>query len=108
MKIEETIHSFQKIIVDEHCVRMNKSFFIGFLGELIVKERLQKLGIEVEHQGNQTGYDLTIIADSRIKIDVKTSRLKDEYSWGCSHWGWALVHSNKKKPVSATCVCRLR
>ena len=101
MTISHTIEMLRKIVSDKNCERMNKSTVIGFLGELIVKEQLEKADIAVEHCGNQTGYDLTIQSGS-IKIDVKTSRSKDEYSWYCDHWGWELVHSNKQKPISAT------
>jgi len=100
--VTKTIELLRKIIIDKNCERMNKSIVIGYLGELIVREQLEKTNIEVEHCGNQTGYDLVVGHDKTIKVDVKTSRLKDEYSWGCDHWGWALLHSNKKKPISAT------
>jgi hypothetical protein len=103
MAIERTINNLREIILDANCERMNLSTVKGFLGELIVKEQLEKSGFSVLHHGNQTGYDLSIgQGDNIIKIDVKASLLKDEYKWGCHHWGWALVHSNKKKVVSAT------
>jgi UDP-N-acetylglucosamine transferase subunit ALG13 len=87
MTITKTIDLLRKVILDGNCERMNKSTVIGFLGELIVKEQLEKAGIIVEHCGNQTGYDLSIGEGNGIKIDVKTSRLKDEFSCGCKHWG---------------------
>ena len=102
MTVTKTIELLRKIILDKNCERMNKSTVVGFLGELIVREQLEKSDIDVEHCGNQTGYDLAIGQNRKIRIDAKSSRLKDEYSWGCDHWGWALVHSNKKKEISAT------
>jgi hypothetical protein len=79
MAITRTIKLLRKIILDKNCERMNKSTVVGFLGELIVREELERANIKVEHCGNQTGYDLVIGQDKGIKIDVKTSRLKDEY-----------------------------
>src|SRR3990172_5207946 len=103
MSITNTIHLLQQVILDENCGRMNKSTVKGFLGELIVKEKLEEAGFEVEHQGNQSGYDLLVwFQDKEIKGDVKTSTLKDDLYCGRNHWGWALKHSNKKKPISAT------
>jgi len=102
VRINETIDLLRKVILDKNCDRMNKSTVKGFLGELIVRRQLEEAGFDVKHHGNQTGYDLSIGQDGRFKIDVKASLLKDEYSWGCDHWGWALVHSNKKKQISAT------
>ena len=82
---------------------MNKSSVKGFLGELVVRQKLEEAGFDyIESLGNQTGYDLSMGQDRRVRIDVKASLLKDEFKWGCEHWGWALIHSNKKKPVSAT------
>ena len=102
MPAPSTINLLKRVIRDKNCQRMNLSNVKGYLGELIVKEQLERDGFTVEHHGNQTGYDLSIDTDRRIKIDVKASCLKDEYSWGNPYWGWALLHENKKKPVSAT------
>jgi hypothetical protein len=103
MSIANTISLLRKVIKDPNCERMNMSTIKGFLGELIVKERLEDSGFEVCHRGNQSGYDLSFwVGDRELKIDVKTSTLKDELSCGRLHWGWALVHSNKGKAVSAT------
>lgn len=105
MKTANTISLLRKVIKDPNCGRMNMSNIKGFLGELIVKERLENAGYEVYHQGNQSGYDLSFWiedGDKEIKIDVKTSTLKDGFSCGRKHWGWALKHSNKKNPLSAT------
>ena len=103
MSTADTISLLGKIIKDPNCRRMNMSTIKGFLGELIVKECLEEVNFEVEHQGNQSGYDLSFWAqDKEFKIDVKTSTLKDELSCGRPHWGWALIHSNKRRSVSAT------
>lgn len=63
MSITNTISLLRKIIFDTNCDRMNKSTIKGFLGELIVKERLEEVGFEVKHQGNQSGYDLSFWMD---------------------------------------------
>lgn len=100
--VSDTVLRLQGIISDENCRRMNMSTVKGFLGELIVREQLERANFNVEHHGNQTGYDLSVGPDAKFKIDVKTSTLKNELSDERSNWGWALVHSNKKKPISAT------
>lgn len=80
---------------------MNKSTLKGFLGELIVRKQLEFEGFDVQHLGNQAGYDL-FIKDRNLKIDVKMSVLKDEFNGGIEHWGWALVHMSKQKEITAT------
>ena len=103
MSTANTISLLRRVIRDPNCERMNMSTIKGFVGELIVRERLEDAGFEVDHRGNQSGYDLSFwVDDQEFRIDVKTSTLKDELSCGRPHWGWALVHSNKKKAVSAT------
>ena len=103
MSTASTISLVRRVMKDPNCERMNMSTIKGFLGELIVKERLEDAGFEVWHRGNQSGYDLSVwVDDQEFKIDVKTSTLKNELSCGRPHWGWALLHSNKKKAISAT------
>lgn len=103
MTLNKTIGLLRKIIADENCKRMNLSTVKGYLGELLVWQQLTNSGFEtVEHQGNQTGYDLSMGKDKKFKIDVKTSALKFELSRECKNWGWALQHENKNKPISAT------
>ncbi len=101
MTITSTIELLRKIVLDKNCDHMNKSTVVGYLGELIVKNQLELCGFNVDHKGNQTGYDL-LIKNGDVKIDVKTSRLKIEFSRDVRNWGWALVHSNKQKQISAT------
>lgn len=103
MSTATTILRLRKVIKDPNCKRMNMATIKGFLGELIVKERLEDAGFEVYHQGNQSGYDLYFSEqDQEFKIDVKTSTLKNELSCSRDHWGWALIHSNKQNLISAT------
>lgn len=99
--IDKTIATLKSVISDNNCARMNKSTIKGYLGELIVKRHLEGEGFVVQHFGNQTGYDL-FIEDRSLKIDVKMSVLKDEFGWGMDYWGWALIHMNKKKDITAT------
>lgn len=101
MTIDNTINRLKQIITDKNCERMNKSTLKGFWGELIVRRQLESEGFVVEHYGNQAGYDL-FIKDQNLKIDVKTSVLKDEFKWGIEYWGWALVHESKQKEITAT------
>lgn len=82
---------------------MNRSSVKGYLGELLIKEKLEKEDLEVIHHGNQSGYDLSFRrGDCDFRIDVKTSLLKDEYNRKKDYWGWALLHENKKKRIKAT------
>jgi hypothetical protein len=102
MSTSKTISLLRKVIQDPNCNRMNMSTIKGYLGELIVKKRLEDAGFEVEHQGNQSRHDLSFwVGDYEYKIDVKTSTIKDELSCGHLHWGWALKHSNKKNKITA-------
>lgn len=101
--INDTIEIIKKLILDPNCSRMNLSNVKGYLGELLVKAKLEGEGIEVTHLGNQSGYDLEFNYKEKIfKIDVKFSTLKSEFHPQQSNWGWALVHQNKKRTVSCT------
>jgi hypothetical protein len=95
-----TIELIKKLILDLNCSRMNLSNVKGFLGELLVKKKLESEGVPVTHRGNQSGHDLEVVYEGEVfKIDVKYSNLKSEYHRNCYNWGWALVHQNKKRPV---------
>jgi hypothetical protein len=101
MTLDETVCNLKKVILDENCQRMNQSTVKGFLREILVKQALENSKFDVIHYGNQTGYDLSI-RNNQFRIDVKMSRLKDEFRYGQDHWGWALYHENKKRKISAT------
>jgi len=49
--LDATIELLKEVICDEHCERMNKSGVKGYLGELIVFQKLQNEGFEPEHLG---------------------------------------------------------
>lgn len=101
-KVLDTISLLRAVILDENCSRMNPSTVKGYLGELLVKSRLEGEGVLVEHLGNQSGYDLQFKARGRlIAIDVKFSALKSDDGKG-ENWGWALQHDNKKRGLSCT------
>jgi hypothetical protein len=100
MKNCDTIELLKNVIQDDNCKRMNLSTIKGFYGELLVKKKLTLEGQEVEHLGNQSGYDLKV---GDYKIDVKTSTLKNELGkYDILYWGWALMHENKNKPIACT------
>ena len=85
------------------CQKMNLSTVKGYLGELLVKQLLESEGIEVDHLGNQNGYDLRFSQNGKdVCIDVKMSLPKDEFKWGFEYWGWALQHANKKRGITAS------
>ena len=71
-KISKSIKLLQRVIRDSNCGRMNLSTVKGYLGELLVKNKLEQEGFKVDHAGNQSGYDLRI---GGAKIDVKFSTL---------------------------------
>ncbi len=103
--IQSTIKLLKNILRDDNCDRMNHSVIVGYLGELLVKSKLEKelnkKGVQIIHKGNQSGYDLAIDGRS-IEIDVKTSTLKDEVKDFPPYWGWALKHANKTRPISCS------
>lgn len=101
--IRKTIKKLQAIIADPNCARMNKSNVIGYLGELIVKSKLEEEGLQVDHKGNHSNYDLEVeIKGEIVKIDVKTSTLKDENKQGVKYWGWSLLTKGKKRDLTCT------
>lgn len=94
---KEAIALLKKILKKDAFKRMNKGTVVGFLGELIVKQKLEDEGYEIKHSGNCASIDLLYkIGDKEIKIDVKTSRPKDEISCGIHYWGWPLSKSAKQ------------
>jgi hypothetical protein len=104
MPIADSIALLRAVVLSPDCAKMNLSTVKGYLGELLVKQRLEaELGSgRVEHVGNQCGHDLQYTRSGvTIKIDVKTSTTKDERSWGFRYWSWALLTDTKKK-ISAT------
>jgi hypothetical protein len=105
MSIAETIALLRAVVLSPDCAKMNLSTVKGYMGELLVKERLEaELGTgQVEHFGNQHGHDLQFTHRGKtIKVDVKTSTAKDERHWGFHYWSWALLNDTKKKDISAT------
>ena len=103
VSIIETIQRLKLVIKDENCARMNHSTVKGFLGELLVKAKLESEGLEIIHRGNQSGFDLEYAKEhSHFKIDVKYSEPKNDFEKAVTNWGWALQHENKKKPITCT------
>lgn len=95
-KFKSTIKLLKKILNDPNCQRMNKAIVVGYLGELIIKNKLEKEGYKVTHRGNHGKYDLEFFKNEVLyRIDVKTSTFKDEHKWGHKYWGWPLVISTK-------------
>jgi len=104
--MEELIKSLKYIIQYQAKLEkktMNLSTVKGFLGELIVKRKLEEEGLDVLHKGNQSGYDLEF---GNYKIDVKFSAFKnDSRDKRGNHWGWALIQGPKKKIKCTHFVC---
>jgi len=96
-----TIKRLKKIILDENCKNMNKSTVKGFLGELLVKNKLKQEGHNFKHIGNQADVDLEL-KNSNSRIDVKTSILKREIKNLPEYWGWALKQKSKKRKISSS------
>ncbi len=101
MKIKTSIERLKGVITDKNCRKMNLSNVKGYLGELIVLEKLLKENVKVVQKGNQSGYDIEIV-DLGIKIDVKLSTIKTEVKNCPPYWGWAIKHENKKRDLTAT------
>lgn len=101
--LERTIKRLRSVILDSNCTRMNKSTVVGFLGELIVLQRLEMEGLSVLHKGGQCGYDLLVHGD--VTIDVKTSRPRILPGTDVLHWGWALKSASKKRITATHFVC---
>jgi hypothetical protein len=104
--LSKTIERIRDVILDANTERMNKSTLVGFLGELIVLKKLREEGLNCTAIGNQSGHDIEVEQTPKgiLKIDVKASRLKDEFvsKTKLKNWGWALKHKSKKKPISCT------
>jgi hypothetical protein len=101
MNIETSIQRLKKVITDKNCKQMNLSNVKGYLGELLVFDKLKKEKLHVVQKGNQSGYDIEML-NSNIKIDVKLSTIKMEINGCPPYWGWALKHENKKRAVTAS------
>jgi hypothetical protein len=99
--IEGTIKRLRTIINDVNCKKMNLSNIKGYLGELLVAQKLINEGHPIIQRGNQSGYDIEI-PNSKIKIDVKFSTIKSEVANCPPYWGWALKHKNKQKEISCS------
>lgn len=97
--IAKTIKQLKELILDSNCRCMNLSNVKGYLGELLVFEKLTKEGLNISQKGNQAGHDLEI---NDIKIDVKFSTLKNEIKKFPKYWGWALKSKRKKRGVSCS------
>lgn len=96
------IELLREVATHPDCAKMNRSTVKGFLGELLVKQRLEQEGVKVAHLGNQKGYDLEFTHQGvAVRVDVKVSLPKDEFRWGFDYWGWALQPASKKT-ISAT------
>ena len=69
---------------------------MGYYGEVLMGDELQKRGIPYEERGGLAGYDLLV--DDRIKLEVRTSELKNErcFPKNIMAWGWKLQKRNMK------------
>lgn len=102
-ELDVAIQRLKTVLNDPVCrANMTLSTVTGFLGELIVRQRLKKEGIEVSHHGKMSSYDLEY---GPYKIDVKTSARKSELGEGLSNWGWALKRESKRKNACTHFVC---
>jgi hypothetical protein len=97
------VDKLKDIINDPNFSRMNMSNVKGYLGELIIKYRLEKEGCTVIHKGNQSNYDLEVTHPVVARIDVKFSSVKGTKKY--PDYGWALKFKNKKDLKSTHFVC---
>lgn len=96
MSLSNSIEKIIDLLKDPGCQRMNTSNLKGYLGELLVFQKLEEEGYKVTHLGNQSGYDLEI--SELAKIDVKYSKFNEDFD----DWGWALVPYSKKRAISCS------
>ncbi len=71
---------------------------VGGLGEFYVLRKLEKLGLQPEHKGGHSGYDIYLADDKRI--EVRTSLWKNEGVYpdkSIRFWGWKVESRNQKK-----------
>ena len=102
--LSETFIRLKSLIDDPNCIQMNQAILKGYLGELLVGDKLHKEGLNLILKGNQSGYDLEVEGKD-VKIDVKLSKLKDQCKSKVNHWGWALKQASKKTIKSTHLVC---
>lgn len=71
---------------------------VGELGEFYVLDKLNKLRLKLTHKGGQAGFDI-LIENNRMKIEVRTSLLKNEglYPENIRFFGWRVKNRNQKK-----------
>jgi hypothetical protein len=100
MSLKKSIKRLKEVICDPYCARMNKSTVVGFLGEIVVREKLSSEGLSVNHLGNQKGYDLEIKDGPRI--DVKACTRRPYFGSDVDFWGWPLLSESKKKKICFT------
>jgi hypothetical protein len=101
-KTVDNINLLKSIICSKDFIRMNQSVTVGFLGELLVKKKLEEDGwSDLFHHGKQKGYDLMF---ENYKIDVKCSTLKKEVNRDYPNWGWALSFKDETKASHYVCV----
>jgi hypothetical protein len=98
ISLHRSVTRLKAVILDPHCKRMNKSSVVGFLGEVVVRQKLEMEGLQVEHHGNQTGYDLEVHGGP--KIDVKACTPRSYFGDSANCWGWALLSKSKKRKIS--------
>lgn len=101
--IKHAIKDIEKLEADLHKIGMRSTpDIVGFYGELLVwkelKSRLGWRGYKIDFGSGQSKADIVLRKDdTKINIEVKTSRLKDE--WFGSGYGAALnIKKCKKHP----------
>jgi hypothetical protein len=94
--MKTTIENIKSIVNDLNSNKLNKGSLKGFLGELIVKDKLEKDGYSVDHAGNQFVHDQEFdYQGSKLKIDVKSCFLIIPYYLGA-------LRTAREKKISCT------
>lgn len=98
LRIIRTIIKFKKTFEKINKEDKTPNKLLGLLGEYYVLAELERNGFQPQQKGGQGGYDI-YIPESKIKIEVKTSLLKNEglYLKGINFWGWVTKRSGQKK-----------
>lgn len=92
-EIDETIRLIREIILDPNCRGLNVASIKGLLGELYVKQLLEREGQQVIHKTRNVGYDLEIYPGIRIDVKLSTIKGTPEYP----DWGWTLQRSQQEE-----------
>jgi hypothetical protein len=101
--LTETIKALRDLRHDRNASGLI-SHVVGFIGELIVLDKLKEEGVNAEHIGGRSWYDIKC-GDS--KIEVKTSKIREDDPWcdNVKYWGWGLRRKVQRNNLCSHVIC---